>query len=153
MATRLPMRASPTSLGQSQIGQVATGFFDGGSGQLGYTLPLTLGIAVTADSDPLWVPGFDNFMLIDTFSAVGGTSVSFQYVILDPRTLAQLSVRTIQAGTVAGVGLVQTFGAGGQTAAVALRGDVWMAFQLRLVTSGGGGGVTFTYLSLWCGVR
>jgi hypothetical protein len=153
MAMRFPQRATPVSVGQTQSNQVATGFFDGALGQMGITLPLAMGIAATVDSDPLWVAGFDNFMLIETFTAGGGTSVSFQYVILDPRTLAPLAVRTIQAGVVAGTNLVQTFGASSQTAAVATRGDAWIVFRLRLVTSGAGAGITVTYMSLWCGVR
>ncbi|HLB37483.1 MAG TPA: hypothetical protein VJL31_13005 [Gemmatimonadales bacterium] len=150
MPLRIPMRALPVSAGQAPNNMVGVGYL--AQDQFGFpAFPFTVLAGASADSDPILVSGFDNFMWLVTFASGGGGSVDFSYLHLDPGTLTDYGVvTTIVAALGAGTYLL-TFGASSTTAPAVTRGDVWIAFKLRVTANGLNH--SFSVMRLFCGVR
>lgn len=115
--------------GKSNVQYAGSGYWNltdlFGSGGSQLVIPGTP--LVTVD---LMVAGLNAFMLVTTITGAGGT-MSFDYQIIDPETAGTvLATRAISSGVGPQTGLVQTFGAFGQTAA-ALVGDVFWIMRLR----------------------
>jgi hypothetical protein len=155
MPLRVPHRAIAVANGQAPQNRVGVGYIQhgGGKNEMGFPAPpFVVVVGTPVVSDPLWVPGFDNFMMtVDTTGSPPATTTSFEYQILDPGTLAVLVTRTILLGAASPAVTIMTFGASSSSAPVATRGDCWITFQLRI--SAGVGNQTINEIRLWCGVR
>jgi hypothetical protein len=149
MAIRLPQRTHPgyCSVGSNQV-MVAVGFLDAPG--MGLVLPLVLAPAATQATDPIYVAGWNSFMLFVIYTGGGGTT-TWEYNILDPRTQAVLFTRGISAATAPGT-LLFTFGAASVTAGSAAgRGDVFQLISLKLTANAAA--QTYSQVLLWAGVR
>jgi len=147
----LPLRALPFANGQTPQNLVGVGYLRAVE-ELGTpALPFVITFLppVPFLSNEIMAAGFDNWMLAVDVAAVGG-SMTYEYEILDPQSLATLVTRTISAAVAPGVTLL-TFGASSASAPAATRGDVWFVFRLKLTANASP--QTVNNLRLWGGVR
>jgi hypothetical protein len=152
LVPRIPVRALPPATGQAPQNMVGIGYMANNSFGFPGT-PFVIGALGSATTDPIWVPGFDSFMLIVDATGGGGSTIDARYQILDPDTQALLVERTIVAGVALPAVSLWTFGASSTTAPAATRGDTFLMMAIRLTASAAGFPVTVNAVRLWCGVR
>ena len=152
LVPHIPLRTLPSAIGQTPQNLVGVGYMPNNSFGFPGT-PFVIAALGSATSEPIWVPGFDSFMLVVDWTVGGGGTADFRYQILDPESQALLIERTIQLGVVGPAVTLMTFGASSTTSPAANRGDTWIMFALRFTAATAGFPVTIGTVKLWCGVR
>ena len=111
-------------------------------------VPVTIPVGTPFETPPIYTQGFNQFQGL--IQAAPGATLRVEYGICHPISQAVVGYRTLVASVATSGTMLSTWGARGQTA-VALQGDLWTLFTLRLTALATT--VTVNELVLWFGIR